>query len=672
MRKFIFIVGLFLSSQLFAQTGIGTTTPNASAKLDVYATNKGFLPPRVTLTSGTDAATIVSPAEGLLVYNVGSVGLQAGYYYWNGANWATIATATSAGNGVTASDMVKLYGEVYSNATGKIAHANGFSFTVPVSGRYLFDFSSSGYLNQATMTFTFKVRQGTTDIGTDVFSNANNNVHVVYDGKVEVNLQAGVTYNVQVTTTGSRDGGDYDRVFYKQVAGNLPVTGQTVDYVSVTRTTDLTVNTNDVVKFNSINSGNIPYDIATGRFTLTAGKTYKLSASISLSNGNTAVSEASVVWKNAAGDLLPNKAEILSSSHGTNAGGNANVAVIYTPTVNTTVTLNLAYATPNAILWGSFTYANIEQIGSSAMINPWTLSGTNTYNTIGNVGIGNNAPTQALDVTGSGKFSSSIINSGTRSYFGKDGSNMHWFASTDAAETNNLAYGFESNGTSIQSHRWNIGGSERMRINSSGNLGIGTASPLTKLHLLSANNTTLYVESTTADNNGMVILNANTNQNWGNGWHEFLMFQNQGSTIGQVVQTNASTINYATTSDYRLKTDFKSFKGLDLVNKIKTYDYAWKADSSRMYGVKAHELQAVLPYLVSGKKDEVDKAGKVIPQTVDYGKLTPVIIKAIQEQDLTIKNQAIEIQKLNKEKAALEKSILDIQRRLLQLENKKN
>jgi hypothetical protein len=211
-----------------------------------------------------------------------------------------------------------------------------------------------------------------------------------------------------------------------------------------------------------------------------------------------------------------------------------------------------------------------------------------------------------------------------------------------------------------------------MRINTSGNLGIGTASPLTKLHLLSANNTTFYVESTTSDNNGMVILNANTNQNWGNGWHEFLMFQNQGSTIGQVVQTNASTINYATTSDYRLKTDFKSFKGLELVNKIKTYDYAWKADSSRMYGVKAHELQQVLPYLVSGKKDEVDKEGKVIPQTVDYGKLTPVIIKAIQEQDSTIKNQAIEIQKLMKEKAALEKSMLDIQNRLLKLENKKN
>lgn len=77
-----------------AQTGIGTATPNASAKLDVFATDKGLLPPRVTLTSGSDTTTISSPATGLLIYNTGNnVALQAGYYYWNGSSWATIATA---------------------------------------------------------------------------------------------------------------------------------------------------------------------------------------------------------------------------------------------------------------------------------------------------------------------------------------------------------------------------------------------------------------------------------------------------------------------------------------------------------------------------------------------------------------------------------------------------
>ena len=222
MKRFVLIL-VFLTyfSTLKAQTGIGTATPNASAKLEVYATNKGFLPPRLTLTSATDATTIASPAEGLLVYNLGSIGLQAGYYFWNGANWATIATGSIAGNAVVASDLVKLYSEGYSSAIGKISNASGYSFTVPVSGRYLFDFSSTTWGGNATTTF--KVRQGTTDLGTDAQTSLNNNVHVEYNGKIEVNLQAGITYNVALTTNANRDSGDYDRVYYKMVAGNLPI-----------------------------------------------------------------------------------------------------------------------------------------------------------------------------------------------------------------------------------------------------------------------------------------------------------------------------------------------------------------------------------------------------------------------------------------------------------------
>ena len=59
------IILLFISYSSFAQTGIGTTTPNASAKLDVYATNKGFLPPRMTKV---ERDAIVAPAAGLLIY----------------------------------------------------------------------------------------------------------------------------------------------------------------------------------------------------------------------------------------------------------------------------------------------------------------------------------------------------------------------------------------------------------------------------------------------------------------------------------------------------------------------------------------------------------------------------------------------------------------------------
>ena len=93
----VVIIGPFLNST--AQTGIGTTTPNASAKLEVMATDKGFLPPRVALTASNVFSPIVgtsSNATGLLVYNTNSAGsapnnVVPGYYYWNGSAWIQIS-----------------------------------------------------------------------------------------------------------------------------------------------------------------------------------------------------------------------------------------------------------------------------------------------------------------------------------------------------------------------------------------------------------------------------------------------------------------------------------------------------------------------------------------------------------------------------------------------------
>jgi len=204
-----------------------------------------------------------------------------------------------------------------------------------------------------------------------------------------------------------------------------------------------------------------------------------------------------------------------------------------------------------------------------------------------------------------------------------------------------------------------------LTIDGDSRVGIGTASPTRRLHVQSSDNTSVYVESTTSDNNGMMILNAVTSSFWANGYHEFLMFQNSGNTIGQIMAPNGSSVSYATTSDYRLKKDLRSFRGLDLINRLKTYDFAWKIDDSRMYGFMAHEIQDVLPYLVNGQKDAVDTKGKIVPQTVDYSKLTPILVKAIQEQDETINN-------LKKDKERLEQMLKDIQERLLKLENKGN
>jgi hypothetical protein len=213
---------------------------------------------------------------------------------------------------------------------------------------------------------------------------------------------------------------------------------------------------------------------------------------------------------------------------------------------------------------------------------------------------------------------------------------------------------------------WNLNGSNTpaITITSDGKVGIGTNSPSQKLHLQSSDNIALYVESTTSDNNGMAIFNANTDQNWTYNYHEFIYFQKQGNNIGSIISSNSGTgVSYNTSSDYRLKTDLRNYSGIDLVNKIKTYDFAWKSNNSRMHGVMAHELQEVLPYAVTGKKDSVDANGKMITQGVDYGRITPILVKAIQEQDR-------KISQLTKDKIELQEMLLDMQRRLLKLENK--
>jgi hypothetical protein len=105
---------------------------------------------------------------------------------------------------------------------------------------------------------------------------------------------------------------------------------------------------------------------------------------------------------------------------------------------------------------------------------------------------------------------------------------------------------------------------------------------------------------------------------------ELFAFYNNTTQVGNI-SVAASSTSYNTSSDYRLKQDLKDFNGLDLVSKIKTYDYEWKSDKTRSYGVIAHELQSVINYAVTGVKD-----GKEI-QGVDYSKIVPVLVKAIQE-----------------------------------------
>jgi hypothetical protein len=102
-----------------------------------------------------------------------------------------------------------------------------------------------------------------------------------------------------------------------------------------------------------------------------------------------------------------------------------------------------------------------------------------------------------------------------------------------------------------------------------------------------------------------------------------------GTQTGYIFQ-DATGVFLVSVSDYRLKEDLKSFNGLDLISKINVYDYKWKDQDKRSYGVLAHELQEVVPQAAFGEKDGERMQG------VDYSKLVPVLIQAIQEQQRQI------------------------------------
>lgn len=111
LRLFV-VIGFFVTIpglNSFCQVSISTDNSSAhsSAMLEVKATDKGFLPPRVALTAVNSASPVASPATGLLVYNTAAAGISPdnvipGYYYWNGTIWVSIAPP----QGTTPGDML--------------------------------------------------------------------------------------------------------------------------------------------------------------------------------------------------------------------------------------------------------------------------------------------------------------------------------------------------------------------------------------------------------------------------------------------------------------------------------------------------------------------------------------------------------------------------------------
>jgi hypothetical protein len=229
---------------------------------------------------------------------------------------------------------------------------------------------------------------------------------------------------------------------------------------------------------------------------------------------------------------------------------------------------------------------------------------TMNFTSGGNVGIGTTSPATLLNLKSSTTTELRLESVGGtyRSFIGFRTDGQKWDVGVNLTDTNDAL-------------SFNSVGSEKVRITSGGDVYIGNST-------ISTSASAIFLQKS-----GIIT----TVRAYSSGTINLVEFYTQsGGGIGTITY-NGSAVSYNTTSDYRLKTDYKDFSGLDLVSKIKAYDYEWKSDKSRSYGVIAHELQSVINYAVTGVKDGKEMQG------VDYSKIVPVLIKAIQELNDKIK-----------------------------------
>ena len=162
--------------------------------------------------------------------------------------------------------------------------------------------------------------------------------------------------------------------------------------------------------------------------------------------------------------------------------------------------------------------------------------------------------------------------------------------------------------------------SERMRIDSSGNLLVGKTTSIASGRVTIKSATTQHLGEWQVGTDG-----------YGN-----LMYNAAGTNVGAINIASAST-SYVTTSDYRLKEDVIPMIGaLAKVAQLKPVTYKWKADGSNSQGFIAHELQAIVPECVVGEKDAVNEDGSIKPQGIDTSFLVATLTAAIQEQQALI------------------------------------
>lgn len=244
--------------------------------------------------------------------------------------------------------------------------------------------------------------------------------------------------------------------------------------------------------------------------------------------------------------------------------------------------------------------------------------------TSGNVGIDETSPNEKLDVSGNarvGKTSttgrvefSRPADGNSGGYVGYHTTSNSDFGLHNSSGGGNIRISANSGIVSFESSL----GTERMRIDSSGNLLVGktTTSDSVVGHLLSNSGAAVHTRS------GQTPLRANRLSNDGT----VLDFQQDSTTHGSI-SISGSTTSYNTSSDIRLKENIEvAGPSGSIIDAIMVRSFDWKkTGENQRYGFVAQEIEEHFPEAVH--TDDTEDAMK----SVDYSKLVPMLLKEIQD-----------------------------------------
>jgi hypothetical protein len=259
----------------------------------------------------------------------------------------------------------------------------------------------------------------------------------------------------------------------------------------------------------------------------------------------------------------------------------------------------------------------------------------------GLVGIGTTTPVTTLDVVGTGQFSNTLTLTSSALNFGTGGTRGFFQYATDLKLWGPASGSLQINtgNTSGSIILGNSSGSAQVTMSNSGNVGIGTA-PGANTKLLAVQNvgSNFAVRGSITDGGvgggaaffGEVVSTA----------QQFARFDYSGATVGSVT-TNGTSVTYNTTSDRRVKENIDTTK-LSLANlmQLPVREFTFTADGTHSItnGFIAQELYEVFPWAVATNGDNgIDPlTGSSTPWSVDYGRVTPLLVKSIQDLNLDL------------------------------------